>query len=154
MQEAFQQCVKDHETLQGRAQQELSNTRDYAISKFAKDLLDTVDVLGMALASVPANMRKPETNTAPANKSVDQLVNFYTGVSMTDAELSKTLKRHGLEAFKPTLGEKLDPKRATAAFQKVMPDKEPGTIFTVKKPGYTLHGKLLRQAQVGVVAEK
>ncbi|KAJ8662175.1 hypothetical protein O0I10_001868 [Lichtheimia ornata] len=154
LQEAFQQCVKDNETLQGRSQQEIANTRDYAISKFAKDLLDTVDVLGMALASVPANMRKADTNTAPAEKSLDQLVNFYTGVSMTDAELSKTLKRHGLEAFKPTLGEKLDPKRATAAFQKVMPGKEPGTIFTVKKPGYTLHGKLLRQAQVGVVAEK
>jgi molecular chaperone GrpE len=34
-----------------------------------------------------------------------------------------------------------------------MPDKTAGTIFVVQKMGYTLKGRVLRPAQVGVVAD-
>ena len=51
----------------------------------------------------------------------------------------------------PEDGETFDPNLHTAVFQQPIPDKEPGTIFVVSKPGYTLNGRVLRAADVGVV---
>ncbi|KAF7729851.1 Mitochondrial matrix cochaperone [Apophysomyces ossiformis] len=148
----------DQENLRQRSAKEVSNAREYAIQKFAKDILDTVDILGMALASVPVELRSKET--APTSQIADdplklteQLTNLYTGVSMTEAELVKTLRRHGIEQHNPE-GEKFDPNKHQAVFQTPIPDKEPGTVFTVQKLGYVIKGRVLRPAQVGVVAEK
>jgi molecular chaperone GrpE len=62
------------------------------------------------------------------------------------------LKRHGVDRHDPQ-GETFDPNLHQALFQAPMPDKEPGTIFSVQKLGYTIKGRVLRPAQVGVVAE-
>ncbi|QRW01523.1 co-chaperone GrpE [Ceratobasidium sp. AG-Ba] len=48
----------DFINLQRNAQREKDQTRDYAITKLAKDLVGTVDVLTLALKSVPEDARK------------------------------------------------------------------------------------------------
>lgn len=111
----------------------------------------------MALAAVPAELRTKEAASKSelakdADKLVDQISNLYTGVSMTEAELVKTLKRHGVEQHNPE-GEVFDPNKHQALFQTPVPDKQAGTVFVVQKLGYTLKGRVLRPAQVGVVAE-
>lgn len=111
----------------------------------------------MALTAVPSELREKSTSlqseiAKDAEKVVDQLTNLYTGVSMTESELIKALKRHGVERENPE-GEAFDPNRHQALFQAPMPDKEAGTIFAVQKMGYTLKGRVLRPAQVGVVAD-
>jgi molecular chaperone GrpE len=132
----------------------LETTKEFAIQKFAKDLLDTVDILNMALTAVPSEFRAKESasNEKSLEKVVDQLTNLYTGVSMTESELIKALNRHGVERFDPQ-GEAFDHNRHQALFQAPMPDKEPGTVFVVQKMGYTLKGRTLRAAAVGVVAD-
>lgn len=148
--------MADQENLRERTRKEISSAQEFAIQKFAKDLLDTVDILGMALQSVPENLRTKEKATEAAleaDKLVDQLTNLYTGVSMTETELVKTLKRHGVEQQNPE-GEAFDPNQHQALFQAPMPGKEAGTVFAVQKLGYTLKGRVLRPAQVGVVAEQ
>lgn len=82
----------------------------------------------------------------------EALRSLHTGVSMTQAELLKTFKRHGVEMFDP-MGEQFDPDKHEAVFQAPCVGKEPGTVFDVQKTGYTLNGRLLRAAQVGVVKE-
>lgn len=111
----------------------------------------------MALTAVPGELREKSSClqselAKDAEKIVDQLTNLYTGVSMTESELIKALKRHGVERENPE-GEAFDPNRHQALFQAPMPDKEAGTIFAVQKMGYTLKGRVLRPAQVGVVAD-
>lgn len=149
--------MADQENLRERTRKEIAAAHEFAIQKFAKDLLDTVDVLGMALSSVPAELRSKETALASeiakdTAKLADQLSNLYTGVSMTEVELVKTLKRHGVEQDNPE-GQAFDPNKHQALFQTAIPDKEAGTVFVVQKMGYTLKGRVLRPAQVGVVAE-
>jgi len=154
IQDAYLRCLADQENLRVRTRKEITQTQEFAIQKFAKDLLDTVDVLGMALNSVPENLRsKEEAAKHDLEKVADQLSNLYTGVSMTETELLKILKRHGVERYSPE-GEVFDPNLHQALFQAPMPDKEAGTVFSVQKAGFMLKDRVLRPAQVGVVAEQ
>lgn len=147
-------CLADQENLRVRTRKEITQTQEFAIQKFAKDLLDTVDILGMALQSVPEDLRnKDEAVKHDLEKLADQLSNLYTGVSMTESELLKALKRHGVERYNPE-GEVFDPNKHQALFQAPIPDKEAGTVFSVQKVGFMLKDRVLRPAQVGVVSEQ
>lgn len=131
------------ENLRQRTAKEVTNIKDYAIQKFAKELLDTADILSMAIKNVPADqITEASTNT--------HLKSLHTGVSMTRDELLKTFKRYGVEPFDP-INQKFDPNLHQANFQVPMPGKEPGTVFDVQKIGYMIKGRVLRPAQVGVV---
>ncbi|KAG0001481.1 Mitochondrial matrix cochaperone [Modicella reniformis] len=135
--------LADMENLRQRTAKEVTNTKDYAIQKFAKDLLDTADVLTLAIKNVPAEeISETSTNT--------HLKSLHTGVSMTRDELLRTFKRYGVESYDP-INEKFDPNLHQANFQVPMPGKEPGTVFDVQKIGYMIKGRVLRPAQVGVV---
>ncbi|KAF9318423.1 Mitochondrial matrix cochaperone [Podila horticola] len=135
--------LADMENLRQRTAKEVANSKDYSIQKFAKDLLDTADILAMAIKNVPEE-ELAETSTNA------HLKNLHTGVSMTRDELLKTLKRYGVESFDP-MNEKFDPNLHQANFQVPMPGKEPGTVFDVQKIGFMIKGRVLRPAQVGVV---
>ncbi|KAF9908431.1 Mitochondrial matrix cochaperone [Lobosporangium transversale] len=135
--------LADMENLRQRTAKEVSNTKDYAIQKFAKDLLDTADILGMAIKNVPAEELSESSNNV-------HLKTLHTGVSMTRDELLKAFKRHGIEPYDP-INEKFDPNLHQANFQVPMPGKEPGTVFDVQKIGFMIKGRVLRPAQVGVV---
>ncbi|EIE84821.1 hypothetical protein G6F46_003898 [Rhizopus delemar] len=157
LQDAYLRCLADQENIRERSRREIETTKEFAIQKFAKDLLDTVDILNMALNAVPNELRTKNASleselAKDTEKVIDQLTNLYTGVSMTESELIKALKRHGVERENPE-GEAFDPNKHQALFQAPMPGKEAGTIFAVQKMGYTLKGRVLRPAQVGVVSE-
>lgn len=135
--------LADMENLRQRTAKEVANTKDYAIQKFAKDLLDTADILNMAIKNVPQEeIAEGSTNA--------HLKSLHIGVSMTRDELLKTLKRYGVESFDP-MNEKFDPNLHQANFQVPMPGKEAGTVFDVQKIGFMIKGRVLRPAQVGVV---
>jgi molecular chaperone GrpE len=71
---------------------------------------------------------------------------------MTDNILMNTLKKHGLVRFDPSVeGEKFDPNIHEAVFQTPQPDKEDGICFHTQQKGFTLNGRVLRAAKVGVV---
>lgn len=154
-QDLYLRCLADQENLRDRTRREVQQKEDFAIQKFAKDILDTVDILGLALSSVPKPLIEAEiaSEQQPADIShAGALRDLYTGVSMTEAELLKTLKRYGVEQYNPE-GEKFDPNLHQALFQAPMPEKEVGTVFSVQKVGYLIKGRVLRPAQVGVVSD-
>ncbi|CEP18405.1 hypothetical protein [Parasitella parasitica] len=152
LQESYLLSLADQENLRKRNARDVTNAKDFAIQKFAKDLLDSIDILGMALESVPETFRSKEScNQQGKAEITNQLVNLYTGISMTQSELQKTLKRYGVQLDDP-IDQVFDPNKHEAVFQAPVPDKEPGTIFVVQKKGYLLKNKVLRPAQVGVVA--
>lgn len=129
-------AVADFRNLQERTQREIKSAREFAIQKFAKDLVDDVDNLDRALK---------EGETAKEDPT-----NFYEGVKILEKSLMSTLKKHGLERFDPE-GEKFNPNEHEATFMTPMPGKEDGTVFHVQQKGFKLNGRLLRPAKVGVV---
>lgn len=85
-------------------------------------------------------------------KSQQALKDLYEGVSMTRTMLMKTFSKYGLQQVSPE-GEKFDPNLHEAVFQ--IPREgakyESGHVGHVAKIGYSLHGRPIRPAQVGVV---
>ena len=60
------------------------------------------------------------------------------------------LKKHGVERFDP-LNELFDPHTHMAVFQIQDASKQPGSVAVVLKLGYTLHDRIIRLVEVGVV---
>lgn len=138
--------VADFRNLQDRTQREVKTARDFAIQKFAKDLVDSVDNLDRALTTVPAH----KLTTPDKNEDVQDLVNLYDGLKMTETILMQTLAKHGLERLDPH-GDKFNPNEHEATFMAAQPDKENNTVFQVQQKGFKLNGRVLRAAKVGVV---
>ncbi|KAK3946414.1 GrpE protein [Diplogelasinospora grovesii] len=145
----FMRSVADFRNLQDRMQREMKSARDFAIQKFAKDLVDSVDNFDRALSMVPEEKLKPENKT----EHTQDLVNLYDGLKMTETILIQTLEKHGLLRFDPN-GEKFNPNEHEATFMTPMPDKEDNTVFHVQQKGFKLNGRVLRPAKVGVVKNK
>lgn len=123
----------------------MNSARDFAISRFAKDLLESVDNLDRALDTVPKDkLGKEDSNT--------DLANLYDGLKMTETILMQTLKKHGLERFDPSeQAERFDPNLHEATFMTKMEGKEDGTVFMTQQKGFLLNGRVVRAAKVGVV---
>ncbi|KAF3189235.1 Mitochondrial matrix cochaperone [Orbilia oligospora] len=141
LKDKYLRSVADFRNLQDRTAREVKSAKDFAIQKFAKDLLESIDNLDRALIAQPGN-----TSTDPAA----DYKNLHDGLKMVETVLMGTLKRHGLERFDP-IGEKFNPNMHEATFEAPMEGKEPGTVFHVQSKGFSLNGRVLRAAQVGVV---
>ncbi|MCO5568664.1 hypothetical protein L7F22_022363 [Adiantum nelumboides] len=144
----------DMQNLQRRSAEEKAQASDYAITKFARDLTSSLDILALALRSVPENLRAaPKDGEAAgpedARKAVAEL---YGGVELTSKSILDMLKMHGVTQFDPT-GEKFNPLEHEALYQAPVPGKEPGTVLECSKAGFKIKDRILRAAQVGVVQE-
>ena len=81
---------------------------------------------------------------------VQTIQDLHKGLEMTQAQLNQVFKRHGLEQINPVNNEKFDPNIHDALFQVPAPDKDPNTVMVVQKVGYSLQGRTIRPAMVGV----
>lgn len=144
-QDKYLRSVADFRNLQERTKRDIKNAREFAISQFAKDLLESIDNLDRALETVPADKIGKEDS----NKD---LMNLYDGLRMTETILMQTLKKHGLERFDPAeQEEKFNPNLHEATFQTKLEGKEDGTVFVTQQKGFSLNGRVVRAAKVGVV---
>lgn len=137
------------QNLQRRSAEEKKTAGDHAITRLAKDLTSSIDVLDLAIKSVPEALRDNKDATGKAERA---LVELFDGVSLTRKSMLDMLRTHGIEAFNP-VGEKFDPAFHEALYQAPVPGKEPGTVLDCSTTGYKIKGRLLRAAQVGVVQE-
>lgn len=141
--------VADFRNLQDRTQREVKQAREFAISAFAKDLVESVDNLDRALGTVS----QEKLTAKEKNEDLQELANFYEGLKMTENILMQTLAKHGLSRLDP-VGEKFNPNEHEATFMAPQPDKEDNTVFHVQQKGFKLNGRTLRAAKVGVVKNK
>lgn len=141
----YLRSVADFRNLQERTKRDMKNAKDFAITNFAKDLVDSVDNLDRALATVPED----KLTEAEKSEHLQDLVNLYKGIQMTESILLSTLKKHGLERFDP-INEKFNPNEHEATFMAPMPDKENNTVFHTQQKGFKLNSRVLRAAKVGV----
>lgn len=79
-------------------------------------------------------------------------VAFREGIEMISRQLWDLLEREGLAVVDPE-GEPFDPELHEAVQRIEDPQHEPGMVVIVMAKGYTLAGRLLRPAMVGVAAE-
>lgn len=136
-------CVADFRNLQEVTKKDVQKAKDFALQKFAKDLLESVDNFGHALNAFDSSDPKHST----------EVKELYTGVKMTRDVFEKTLNKYGIEKIEP-MGEQFDPNKHEATFELDQPDKEPGTVFFVQQPGFSLNSRVIRPAKVGIVKSR
>lgn len=139
----YKRALADTENLRQRSQKLVEEAKLFGIQSFCKDLLEVADVLEKATESVPREEIKDQN---------PHLKNLYEGLIMTETQMQKVFKKHGLVKINP-IGAKFDPYEHEALFHTPMEGKEPGTVALVTKIGYKLHGRTLRPALVGVAKE-
>ena len=132
-------ALAEAENIRRRAEREREDTAKYAVAKFAKDLLAVADNLRRAVEAVPAETR--EENAAVGN--------LLTGVEATERQLIASFERAGIARME-ALGQPADPNFHQIMMEMEGTGKAPGTVVQVLQPGYTIHGRLLREAIVGV----
>ncbi len=134
-------ALAETENLRRRSQREREDAVKYAAAPLIKDLVGVVDNLRRAMSSV----------SSEALEADEHLRTLMTGLEMTETELNAVFEKHHIVRIEP-LGERLDPHYHEAMYEIPDPEAASGTVLHVLQPGYRLHGRLLRPAQVGVAA--
>ena len=127
------------ENVRRRGERELNDARQYAIAKFAGDMLGVADNMERALASVPTEARE-------SDEAVKALMQ---GVELTEKEMLRSLEKHGVKKLDPK-GERFDPNFHQAMFEVPDPSVPNGTVAQVVQVGYSIGTRVLRPAMVGV----
>ena len=126
------------ENLRRRTEQDVEKAHKFALEKFSKDILNTIDNLERALAT-------------PANKEDESVKALFDGVELTLKELVSTVGRFGIEAV-GVVGEAFNPDLHQAISMQPAEGFETNQISVVLHKGYTLNGRVIRPAMVMVAA--
>lgn len=133
-------AVADAENARKRAERDVSETQKYAVSNFARDLVNVAETLQRAVESADAEVL---ANADPLLKTV------HSGVEMTLKELLSVFERFGIKRIDP-IDQKFDHNLHQAVAQVDAPGSEAGTVVQVVQAGYTIADRLLRPAMVAV----
>ena len=130
-------ALAECENVRRRADRERQEAAEYGGTKLARDLLAVYDNLERALSHADEATRE---TAGP----------LIEGVELTRRELLNAFGKHKIEKFSPERGAKFDPHFEQAMYEAPIPDARPGTVIEVIQAGFTIAGRLLRPALVGV----
>lgn len=136
-------AMAEAENARRRAQKDREDASKFAINSFARDLLPVADNLRRALDSVSQEI-------AGLDPKVQSLLD---GVEATERELLRGLERHGVKKIE-AIGKTFDPNLHEVMFEMPAGGQPAGTVMQVVENGYTLQGRILRPARVGVAADE
>jgi len=132
--------MAEMENLRRRTEKEIRDSKQYAASSFARDMLGVGDNLRRALEAISAEAR------AAADEAMRALIE---GVEMTEREMINQLEKHGVRRIDPA-GERFDPNFHQAMFEVPNTEVPNNTVVQVMQAGYVIGDRVLRPALVGV----
>ena len=122
-----------------RAKRDVDDAKQYAVQKFARDVVEAADNLRRGLDQLPAAQPgEPEI--------VGKLRDGFEGVERSFLAL---LERNGIAKVDPT-GKPFDANLHQAMAEQPSAEHPPGTVMQAWTAGWTLNGRLLRPAMVVV----
>lgn len=136
--DAALRAAAESENVRRRAALDVEKARNFALEKFASELLPVVDNLERALQAIDQD----DDNT----KSVVE------GIEMTHKSFLSTLEKFGVEAVNPQ-DQPFNPEHHEAMGMQESADVPANTVIAVMQKGYLLNGRLLRPAMVMVSRE-
>lgn len=122
-------AIYESEKVKERVEREADTAKKFALEKFAKSLLDSVDNLERAIQAT-SEEKSP----------------LLEGVELTLKSLLTTLEKNGIVAVDTANGFNAELHQAVG----IDPEAKAGEIGNVLQKGYTLSGRLLRPAMVTV----
>jgi molecular chaperone GrpE len=137
LRDRLMRALAETENTRRQGERRAQEAGQYAITNFARELLQVVDNLRRALdvGASGAETRKGD--------------GLIEGVAATDRILTQILNRFGVEEIK-ALNAPFDPKKHEAVMETDQTAQPPGSVAQVLENGYMLHDRLLRPARVVV----
>jgi len=124
-------AAAEAENVRKRAAADVMEARQYAVAKFAADVLSVGDNIARGLSA-------PEGNEKA----------LRDGMLMTATQLQTMLARHGIAMIVVKKGDALNPELHQAMSEMETAEVAPGAIVQEIQAGFTLNGRLLRPSMV------
>jgi molecular chaperone GrpE len=126
--------LAEMDNVRRAARIECEQARRYGATPLLQGLLSVLDNLQRALAAPPAGI-DPE---------------WLAGLRLIERQFTDTLAANGVVPVPAETGQRFDPTMHRAIMEQESDEVDPGSILAVAVPGYRLHDRLLREAQVVV----
>jgi molecular chaperone GrpE len=137
-------ALAEADNVRKRAIKDREDATKYAISNFARDLLDYTDNFKRAIDSIPEDLK---------HTGDDRITNLLTGLEAMQRQLLQTFEKNGVKKIEPR-DEPFNPHFHEVMFEVPGTGKPAGTIIQLVDAGYILHDRLLRPARVGVAKDE
>jgi molecular chaperone GrpE len=134
--EQYLRALADVDNVRKRAAKDQETTRQFAIEKFAQELLGVKDTLELAVA----------------NAAKTDVASLAEGQEATLRLLAKAFEKAQIEEINPE-GAEFNPELHEAMMAQPS-EAPPNSVLAVVQKGYQLNGRLLRPARVVVSAAK
>ncbi len=139
MRDRWMRSEAEMANVRARAKRDVDDTRQYAVQKFAAEVVEAAENLRRGLSSLP-----PVAADEPA--IVTKLREGFEGVERSFVGI---LERNGIRREDPT-GQPFDANLHQAMAEQPSSDHAPGTVMQAWTQGWTLNGRLLKPAMVVV----
>lgn len=132
--------VAESENVRRRAEKQSEENSKFAITSFARDLINAMENL----------YRATEFSSSNDLTSSPELTSIIEGIEITKKEFISVCEKHGLKRIMPARGEKFDHNIHQAVAHIEDQELESGMIAQIMQAGYTLKERLLLPAMVAV----
>ncbi len=139
MKDRWMRAEAEVQNVRARNRREVEETRQFAVQKFARDVVEAAENIKRGLDSLP-----PPTPDEP--ELLARLREGFEGVYRSFLAL---LERNGVQQQDPT-GQPFDANLHQAMSEQPSAEVPPGSVLQAWTPAWTLNGRLLRPAMVVV----
>ena len=138
MKDRWVRSEAENANVRARARKEVDDTRQYAVQKFATDVVEAAENLRRGIASLPQGDNLPEI-----------VIKVREGLEGVERSFMGTLERNNIKREDP-VGQPFDPNLHQAMAEQESETHRPGTVMQAWSSAWTLNGRLLRPAMVVV----
>ena len=139
MRDRWVRAEAETQNVRTRAKRETDDARQYAVQKFARDVVEAAENLRRGIASLPP----------PTDEDSPVLVKLREGFESVERSFLGVLERNGITAADPT-GAMFDANLHQAMAEQPSGEHPPGTVIQAWTSAWTLNGRLLKPAMVVV----
>ncbi|HWX50580.1 MAG TPA: nucleotide exchange factor GrpE [Roseomonas sp.] len=143
MKDRWLRAEAEMQNLRARTKREVEDARQYAVQKFARDVVEAAENLRRGLDALPA----------PQEGEAELLTKLRGGFEGVERAFLALLERNGITRQDAT-GKPFDPELHQAMAQQPPPEGvAAGTVLQAWTPAWMLNGRLLKPAMVVVAGE-
>lgn len=138
MKERWMRAEAENANVRARGRKDADDARQYAVQKFAADVVETAENLRRGISSLPQGDNLPEI-----------VAKVRDGMEGVERSFLGTLERNGIKREDP-VGQQFDPNLHQAMAEQESEAHKPGTVMQAWSSAWTLNGRLLKPAMVVV----
>jgi molecular chaperone GrpE len=139
MKERWMRAEAENANVRARARRDADDARQYAVQKFAADVVEAAENLRRGIGALPAHSPDQPDILAKVREGLEGVERNFIGI----------LERNGIKKEDP-VGQPFDPNLHQAMAEQESELHKPGTVLQAWTACWTLHGRLLRPAMVVV----